>query len=96
MIETIVKTVCEAYGITPEALKSKTRKHPLPEARRMAFHFMLQYKVDADIAAESLNVHRTYHYRAMLTLKNEIMLYSHVAVNAAKIHLELEKLTIKQ
>lgn len=92
MIETIIQTVADVYGITPEQIKGKSRKAPLPEARRMVISFSKSEKLSHKVIQEALSVSRHNIYRATYKVKDEIMIYAEVAVTAAKIHLKLKEL----
>lgn len=38
--EEIVETICREFGITPEMLKMRSRREPLPTARAFIAHFL--------------------------------------------------------
>ena len=41
--ERIIGAVSEHFGITPEDMRSKSRKAPLPIARKFAWHFIMVF-----------------------------------------------------
>lgn len=38
--EEVVETICREFGITPEILKMRTRREPLPTVRAFIAHFL--------------------------------------------------------
>ena len=64
MTNKIISAVCEYFGITPETLQSKTRKHNIVYARQVAIYFKRRQGMTANAIANiiGLNNHTTILY----------------------------------
>ena len=95
MIEKIIQKVAEVYDVKPELIKGKSRKAPLPEARRMTIYFSKDLNQPNDNIMSVLGINENYVNRACRKTKDELFIYSKVAVIMERIRLKLEQLQIK-
>ena len=78
MTEIITTSVIMAYNLSPDDLKSKSRIHPIPEARRMLAYLLSKRRFKPAQIAKELNRNRSLIGRAVEKMSNEITLYPNV------------------
>lgn len=75
MANKVIEVVAAAYGVTVEQIKSKTQRHPVPEARKMAVYIMYNQGESCTNMAKAVNCTKSYICRIYTAIEPEIKIY---------------------
>lgn len=75
MAVNVLEIVAAVYGVTTDAIHSKSQKEPLPEARKMIVYIMRQRDETPTDMAKAINRTKNYVYRVYEAIEPFIKIY---------------------